>query len=114
MKKRIVAVLLAGMCIWGFCGCQESDSVMVRRARLVANENLKLQKQLEEKERQIEQLKKETETLKNEREQAIASCGEVHLKLLEMVSESEKRNETLTVENEQLKEELAKYKPAQP
>lgn len=112
--KKCIFVLLAAMWICGLWGCQESDSVMVRRARLVANENLKLQKQLEEKNLQIEQLKKEAETLKTEREQAIANCGEVHIKLLEMVSESEKRNEALTVENQQLKDELAKYKTVQP
>ena len=110
MKQIIILTTVSVIAIlWG-TGCQESDATQIRRARLVANENLQLKKQLKEKDDQIENLKKEIEKIESEMAQKEEQSGETSLKTLQMLVESEKRAEELAIENRKLKEELEKLK----
>jgi cell division protein FtsB len=103
-----MATIASGMFL--FAGCQESDASQIRRARLVANENIQLKKQLQEKDQQIEELKKQIEQIETESAEAIEKSGEASGKTLRLLLESEKSNEALILENERLKEEIEKLK----
>ena len=62
-------------------GCQESESEIVQRARLIGNENLKLKKQLQEKDHQIEQLKKDVQAAEADALKAQEDAGNATMKL---------------------------------
>lgn len=91
-------------------GCQKSDASQIRKARVVANENLQLKKQLAEKDTQIQDLKKQIEGIEAEKAKADEEFGTTTIKTLQMVSETENRNQALTLENEKLKEEIESLK----
>jgi hypothetical protein len=101
-------ILIVGVLL--LTGCQESDASQIRRARLVANENLQLKQDLEDKEQQIENLKKQIEEIEAKNAEEHEKFGNTTLKTLQMLSETEIRNQALTLENEKLKEELEKIK----
>ena len=110
MKRTILMSLIACIAVPMLTGCQESDSSMVQRARLVGNENLKLKKEIEEKDARITQLQKQIEDLKAENAKAMEESGNANFKLVQMFADSEKANEKLTQENKELKEQLQKLK----
>lgn len=88
------------------CGDPESDAALIRRARLVANENIALKKQLEEKDKHIAQLEKQIEQLKQEKQHISEQTDETTFRLLQMTAEAEQRADTLRQENEWLKQQL--------
>ncbi|MBC8378934.1 MAG: hypothetical protein H8E62_07155 [Planctomycetes bacterium] len=108
---RIVLISLV-VCITmiTLTGCQESDSNLVQRARLVGNENLKLKNQLKEKDQEIALLKKDFENLEAEKALAIEEAGNANFKILQLLLESEQNKEKLIQKNAILKEELEKLK----
>ncbi len=110
MRHFVVILFISVLGVLLMSGCQESESTQIRRARLIANENIQLKKQLKEKDQQIEELKKQIEELiaKSEKEQE--QFGNTTLQTLQMLGETENRNQALTLENEKLKEELEKLK----
>lgn len=110
MKRTILMSLIVCIAVPMLTGCQESDSSMVQRARLVGSENLKLKKEIEQKEAQIAQLEKQIEELKAENAKAMEESGNANLKLIQMFADSEKTNEKLMQENKELKEQLQKLK----
>ena len=57
MRHITLVIVISVLSVLFLTGCQESDSSQIRRARLVANENLQLQENLKEKDQQIEELK---------------------------------------------------------
>ncbi|MEN8127785.1 MAG: hypothetical protein ABFR90_08265 [Planctomycetota bacterium] len=109
---RHVAIVIAIMALGlpALSGCQKSDASQIRRARIVANENLQLEKQLEEKDRQIEELTNQIESLEAEKAEVIEQSGEASIKTLRMLLDSENRAEGLVIENRKLQEELEKLK----
>lgn len=106
MKKtnNIIVVLL--IATFFLAGCQESESQMVKRARLIGNENLQLKKQLADKDKEIQSLKDEIARMEKEREKENTEFGEVTIKTLQMISECQKQVEALQTENKTLKEQL--------
>lgn len=110
MKHMIVTLSVFCIVLIMMAGCQESDSTLVQRARLVGNENLKLKDQLQEKDQQIAQLKEDIEKLEAEKVQIIQESGDTNIKIMRIVAETEQRNQALTDENAKLKEELEKLK----
>ena len=110
MNRTVVLSLLAGIAAMMLAGCQESESGQIQRARLVGSENLKLKKQLEEKDQQIAQLQDQIEQLKAESEKAAQDATNAYLTILETFTQTEQNNEKLIRENETLKEELEKLK----
>ena len=113
MRRILTAtvVFLTITALLGGCGGSVgSESAQIRRARMVGNENLKLNKQIDEKDRQIKKLEEKIAGLETEKEKIQQKCGDANSMVLQMVSDSEKRNQELTVENQTLKEELEKLK----
>jgi predicted metal-binding transcription factor (methanogenesis marker protein 9) len=110
MKRMAIVLLTAafGTLLWA--GCQKSDASQIRKARVVANENLQLKKQLAEKDTPIQDLKKQIKEIEAEKAKADEEFGSTTIKTLQMVSETEDRNQALTLENEKLKEEPEKLK----
>lgn len=110
MRQIAIVMFMAILGILLLAGCQESESSQIRRARLVANENLQLKQNLKEKDKQIEELKTQIETLEVEKAKVIEQSGEASIKTLRMLLESEKRAEAIVIENRKLEEELEKLK----
>ena len=110
MRHIVIVLAIAVLGVSTLSGCQESESNQIRRARLVANENMKLKKQLAEKDRQIEELNKQIEKIEAERAKDHDEFGEATIKTLQMVADSETENQALREEVEKLKEELKKLK----
>jgi septal ring factor EnvC (AmiA/AmiB activator) len=106
MKQRVATVIVLLICLFLFNGCQESESEIVKKAKLVGNENIQLKKQLTEKDKEIMSLKDEITQLESDIAKMNQEFGESTLKILQMVADSKKSNETLVKENEELKEQL--------
>ena len=71
-------------------GCQESDSSQIRRARLIATENMQLKQDLKERNQQIEDLKTEIEKIETESAEAIERAGETSIKSMRLLLESDR------------------------
>ena len=110
MKQITVVMVIAAMGLLWLTGCQKSGNTQIRRARLVANENIQLKKQLQDKDKQIEDLKKEIEEVQAKNAKEHEEFGNTTLKTLQMLADIENNNQALTLENEKLKEELEKLK----
>ena len=113
MRQILTAtvVFLTVTALLGGCGGSAgSESAQIKRARMVGNENLKLNKQLNDKEQEIKDLEQKIVDMEAENAKAVQDCGDTNFKLLQLFAESEKRLEQLTVENQTLKEELQKLK----
>lgn len=106
MRQYALVLSILASCLFPLIGCQEADSTQIRRARLIANENLQLKKDLKEKDQQIMELKQEIEKIETESAEKIEKAGETSIKSMRLLLESEKRAEELLIENRQLKEEL--------
>ena len=107
----VTVVFLTVTAILGGCGgSAKSDSAQISRARMVGNENLKLKKQIDDKDEQIKDLEQKIADMEAENAKALEECGDANFKILLLMAESEKRVEELTVENQTLKEELEKLK----
>ena len=110
MKQVAIILFTVCMIVIACAGCRESQSNQIRKARVIANENLQLKKQLEEKDQQIESLKKEIEKIQTEFAQEIEKAGETSIKSMRLVLEVEKNNEALRLEVEKLKAEIETLK----
>ena len=110
MRHTLICIFAAALSLAVLTGCQGSNGGNMRRARLIANENIQLKKQLEEKDRQIEDLQQQIADLEAEREQTHEEFGKTTIATLQIVSDTENRNQELTVENEKLKQELENLK----
>ena len=110
MKQLTIVLFISALATLLLTGCQESDSSQIRRARLIATENMQLKQDMEERNRQIEELKAQIEALELENAKVIEQSGEASIKTLRMLLESEKRAEAIVIENRKLEEELEKLK----
>ena len=110
MRQYTCILLVIASSLLFLMGCQKPDSTDIRRARLVANENLQLKKDLEEREHQIKELKQEIEKIETESAEKIERAGETSIKSMRLLLESEQRAEGLLIENRKLKEELENLK----
>ena len=110
MRRLTTILFISALATLLLTGCQESDSSQIRRARLIATENMQLKQDLEERNRQIEELKAQIEALELENAKVIEQSGEASIKTLRMLLESEKRAEAIVIENRKLEEELEKLK----
>ena len=110
MKQLTIVLFISALATLLLTGCQESDSSQIRRARLIATENMQLKQDLEDRDQQIEELKAQIEALELENANVIEQSGEASIKTLRMLLESEKRAEAIVIENRRLEEELEKLK----
>lgn len=106
-KLVLLTTLFGTLCL---TGCGKSDANQIRKARLIANENLQLKKQLAEKDAQILDLEKRIEKTEAEKAKADEEFGTTTIKTLEMVAEIEKQRQALEEENENLKNEIEKLR----
>lgn len=91
-------------------GCQESESTQVQKARIIANENMNLKKQLQAKDLRIKELEEQIGRVEAERDKSTEDFGNTHFELLELVSNTQKQNVVLGAENQALKAELEKLR----
>ena len=110
MKQYTMIMVILALVLSLGTGCQKSDASQIRKARLIGAENLKLKKQIEEKDQQIAELKKDIERIEAESAKKQEQAGETSIKSMRLLMESEKRAEGLLIENRKLKEELEKLK----
>ena len=111
MRRILTAtvVFLTITALLGGCGGSAgSEPAQIRRARMVGNENLKLKKQIADKDQQIKEWEKKLTDSEIEKAKAVEEADNANFKLLQLFAESEKRNQELMVENQTLKEELEK------
>ncbi len=105
------ALLLAVMAVLTLiCGCEEQGLRSERKTRLVGDENLRLKKQLELRDREIQKLEEvmaEYEKEEQKRADAEADSGNLALKLLKDSAAATKETEKLSAENLQLKARIA-------
>ncbi len=110
MNRTIAMSLIMCIALLMLTGCQKSvadaDAGLIQRARLVGAENLKLKKEIEEKDARIAQLEKQIEEINAQHAQAIQESGEANFKLVQILAESEKTNEQLRQEVQTLTEKL--------
>ncbi|MHC4857754.1 MAG: hypothetical protein ACYTBY_08185 [Planctomycetota bacterium] len=110
MRPLTIVIFISALAPLLLTGCQESDSSQIRRARLIATENMQLKQDLEDRDQQIEELKAQIEALELENANVIEQSGEASIKTLRMLLESEKRAEAIVIENRKLEEELERLK----
>ncbi|MHC4374522.1 MAG: hypothetical protein ACYSTO_10195 [Planctomycetota bacterium] len=110
MRPLTIVIFISALAPLLLTGCQESDSSQIRRARLIATENMQLKQDLEDRDQQIEELKAQIEALELENANVIEQSGEASIKTLRMLLESEKRAEAIVIENRKLEEELGRLK----
>jgi len=103
----VTAVFLTIIAILGGCGGSSgSDSAQIGRARMVGNENLKLKKQLDEKDLEIKDLEQKIADMEAENAKAMQDCGDANLKIMQLMAEAEQHVQELTAENQTLKDQL--------
>lgn len=108
-----LAVALA-ISLWTTAGCEESEGALSRRARLVADENLKLKEQLRACRAEVQQQQQLLAESQKTSEQIAADSGEANIKLLKALGELGKQVETLSAENQRLKAQLEAVKNTTP
>ena len=106
MNRVKYSCLLLIAAVVFMAGCQESDSQLVQRARLVGSENIQLQKELEQKDKEIQSLKDRMAKMEEDYQQQLNESAESSFKLLEIVSQTSKDLEECRAENERLKAQL--------
>ncbi len=88
MTRQIITLSLAALGLVTLASaCQPSSDSMVRRAQLVGNENLKLKKEIQQKDAEIAELKKEIERLKAEYAKFQEDTGQSSIKLLQLLTD---------------------------
>ena len=110
MRQIVLIILIVLLSVPLLTGCQESQAGQIRRARVIANENIELKQELKEKDEQIADLQKQIEEMEAKSAEQDKKFGETTLKTLKMLSESEVKYQALSAENEKLKEDIKKLK----
>ena len=88
-----VSMLLSALCL--VTGCQESETSIVQKARVVAAENIELKKQLDNRDTEISALKEQIEECKSEMLKAEEKSGQTNIDLLKIVAELSTETENL-------------------
>jgi hypothetical protein len=87
--------------------CKESDNADNRRAKLVANENLELKKQLELKEKEIQKQKRLLAQSEEDRAKETEQVGDSLIKLMQQLVTIGEENQQLTAKIKELEEKIA-------
>ena len=106
MRQTTMLTVMLMMATVLLAGCQESETDMIKRARLVGSENIQLKKQLAEKDKEIQGLKDEIARLEKERAKDRDEFGNTTIQTLQMMADTMAKNEALTAEIKTLKEQL--------
>jgi uncharacterized protein with PIN domain len=111
MKKmtiKAIFLVIAGIVLTA--GCEEENRIDIKRSRLIATENMRLKKDLEQCEREIERQKKLVEKCLQEKKASEEAIQEDVKKLAEDALKDFEEITKLREENEKLKRELEKHK----
>lgn len=96
-------------------GCQESnESEIVKKARLVGQENIELKKQIKKQEQAIQDQKNLLEECRQEMIKGQEDATDTNAKMLEIASKSATEAEELRVENEKLKARILELESGAP
>lgn len=108
MHKTSKVVVLLGLGILAIVagGCQSSQQVNSRKARLLADENRRLKRELAEYDRVIEEKDKLLAQAEQEKTVQDEQTSQSVSWLLDMVTDFEKKNTTLAEENDRLKTQI--------
>jgi hypothetical protein len=87
--------------------CEESGNADNRRARLVANENLELKKQIKLKEKEIQKQKRLLAQSEEDRAKETEQVGDSLIKIMQQLATIGKENEQLKVKIKELEEKIA-------
>jgi len=87
--------------------CEESDNADNRRARLVANENIGLKKQLELKEKEIQKQKRLLAQSEKDRIKDAEQVSDGVVKLMQQLVAIGEENQQLKAKNKELEEKIA-------
>ena len=102
-----VLLFLGTATLISLSGCrEESDSMSIRKARLVGNENIGLKKELKLRDKEIERQKQLVVQCQTDRAKDSDLAGENTIKMLKHLSETSKQVTALTAENKQFKEKI--------
>ena len=105
--KKCVGSLTIVLMILGLgllIGCQEqNESDIVKKARLVGQENIELKKQVKKQDQAIQEQKDLLEQCRQEVIKGQEESTDTGAKLLEIASNSANETENLRIENEKLK-----------
>ena len=112
MRKLIISTITVAIatCLVFVTGCDEQQTIRDKQVRLVANQNLGLKKQLQEKDAEIERQKGlvvDCQTAKEEQNLAHERSAEGMINIMKSISQQATQIEQLTAENEQLKARIA-------
>jgi uncharacterized phage infection (PIP) family protein YhgE len=106
MKKCVGSMTIVLM-ILGLCplvGCQEqNESDIVKKARLVGQENIELKKQIKKQDQAVQEQKDLLEQCRQEVAAGQQQSADTSSKMLGMIAASNKETEDLRAENEKLK-----------
>ncbi|NLH17091.1 MAG: hypothetical protein GX455_10975 [Phycisphaerae bacterium] len=96
-------------------GCQETnESAIVKKARLVGQENIELKKQIKKQDQAIQEQKHLLEECRQEMIKSQEDATDTNAKMLEIASKSATEAEELRVENEKLKARILELESGTP
>ncbi len=116
MKQTVRKAIFLAVCVSFFiiftCGCEEELAPSEKKSRLIAAENIELQKQLAKKDKEIEQLKSalekcnaEKEEQKQQMDKEMKSMGDYTLKAFMENVQVQEENDKLKKQIEELKKQ---------
>lgn len=116
--KKCVGLLMIVPLILGLgllVGCQEqNESELVKKARLVGQENIELRKQIKQQDRAIQEQKDLLEQCRQEVAAGQQQTAESGKKMLDMVGDTAKEADDLRIENEKLKARIQELESKAP
>ncbi len=117
MKKRFgsltIVLMILGLGL--LVGCQEqNESEIVKKARLVGQENIELKKQIKQQDQEIQKHKDILEQCRQEVAAGQQQSADTSSKLLEVVGNSLKDADAVRAENEKLKARIQELESKAP
>ena len=110
MKNSLILVMVFAALLTNLSfitSCKESDNADNRRARLVANENIELKKQLELKEKEIQKQKRLLAQSEEDRVKEAEQVSDSLIKLMQQLATIGEENKQLTEKIKELEKKIA-------
>jgi seryl-tRNA synthetase len=114
MKQTVLKTVFLAICVSFFviltCGCEEEVTTSEKKSRLIAAENIELQKQLASRDKEIERLKSALENCNAEKEEQKQKMSKEMDSMGDYIMKAFAENVQLKEENEQLKKQIEELK----
>ena len=101
----LLLILALALALCTMAGCKE-ESLTLKKAKLVGNENIRLKKELEAKDNEIQKQKDLLADKDAEIARVTEEAGNATLKVMQHLAENSQKIEQLTTENQALKEKI--------